>query len=54
MELKSFVSDLSKIAKIGISETWLMPDDDLFFENVPSSTHALFRYARDQNHEKKW
>ena len=53
MQLKSFVSDMGKNAVIGISKTWLKPDDDSFLWNVASSTHELFRCDRSRYNEKK-
>ena len=53
MDLKSSVGDMGENAIIGISETWLTPDDDLALWNVASSTNELFRCDKSRNDEKK-
>ena len=53
MQLKSFDIDMGENAKVGISETWLTADIDLFLWNDASSTHDLFRCDTSRNNEKK-
>ena len=52
MHLKSFINDMGKNAIIGISESWLTPNDKMSW-NVAPKTHELFRCDRSSANCKK-
>ena len=53
MQLKSFINDMGKNADIGISESWLTPNDKMSSWNVAPKTHKLFRCDRSSANCKK-
>ena len=53
MQLKSFINDMGKNAIIGISESWLTPNDKMSSWNVAPKTHKLFRCDRSSANCKK-
>ena len=48
MQLKSFIDDMGKNAIIGISESWLTPNDKMSSWNVAPKTRKFFRCDRGQ------
>ena len=53
MQLNSFIKDMSRNAIIGVSESWLTPNDKMFSWNVAPKTYKLFRCESNSTNCKK-